>query len=224
MYVEKIPHQYATIADTIRTVGRFEFVITTDLTDSFWQCPICQDKLPYMAFHSPFKGTYLFLRSSHKIYVLGHTVEDTVERWKMVLDAMQKNNLKLSPKKTLCFPKKLDLLGWTKEGKFLVPDQHRQQCLSIAELPNTAKQLRSFIGGYRQFQKRQQNTAFILKDLEEFLSKHKLSSCQRLEWTDHLRKEFQISKDKIKQLDKLYLPKSYDQLVLTYGVSGTLWA
>ena len=259
-YVEKVPHQYATIEDTIRMVGSYEFVITTDLTDSFWQRPICKSKLPYMAFHSPFRGTYLFLRSSQgflnqseglenmircvlqdcvaegwcrihadNIYILGHTAEETIERWKVALDALQRNNLKLSPKKTLCFPKKLDLLGWTKEGKFLLPDKHRQQCLSIAEIPKTAKQLRSFIGGYRQFQKCQPNTAFILKGMEEFLSKHKVSSSQKLEWTDQLRKEFDLSKEKIKHLDKLYLPKPDDQLVLTTdwcksGVSGTLWA
>ena len=259
-YVEKIPHQYTTIDDTINMVGSFEFVITTDLTDSFWQRPISNDKLPYMAFHSPFKGTYVFLRSSQgflnqsegleqlvrcvlqdciaegwcrvhadNIYILGHTAEQTVERWQLVLEAMQKNNLKLSPKKTSCFPKKLDLLGWTKEGKFLVPDIHRQHCISIAELPKTAKQLRSFIGSYRTFQKCLQNTAFILKDLEEFLAKHSSSSSQQLVWNDDLKKQFEDAKEKLKALDKLYLPKPEDQLVLTsdwckYGISATLWA
>ena len=36
-FVEKIPHMYTTVEDTIQAVGKHEFVITTDLTDSFWQ-------------------------------------------------------------------------------------------------------------------------------------------------------------------------------------------
>ena len=72
----------------------------------------------------------------------------------------------------------------------LVHDPHHLHCLSIAEIPKTAKQLRSFIGIYRQFQKCQQNTAFLLKELEEFLAKQ-ASSGMHLEWTDNLIKHFQ---------------------------------
>ena len=259
-YVEKIPHKYNTLEDTIRIVGSFEHVITTDLTDSFWQRHIAEDKLPYFAFHSPFRGTYIFLRSSQgflnqseglenmvscvlqdfiaegwcrvhadNIYVMGHTQDITVSRWQLVLEAMTSSNLKLSPKKTSCFPPKLDLLGWHKEGKLLTPDPHRQNCVSITELPRTAKQLRSFIGSYRTFQRCQENTAFILKDLEQFLAANSSTSNTILPWTQDLVKQFEESKVKIKKLDKLYLPKDTDQLVLTsdwckYGISATLWA
>merc|ERR1711923_40698 len=135
----------------------YEHVITTDLSDSFWQRHIAKDKLEYFAFHSPFSGPYIFLRSTQglinqsegleqmvsfilkdcimsgwccvladNIYVMGHSYSDTVQHWKLVLDLLANNNIKLSPKKTACFPQKLDLLGWTKEGKYLIPDSHRQ--------------------------------------------------------------------------------------------------
>ena len=259
-YVEKIPHKYNTLDDTIRIVGSFQFVITTDLTDSFWQRHIAEDKLPYFAFHSPFKGTYIFLRSSQgflnqseglealvssvledfvgegwcrvhadNIYVLGHDENTTVNRWQQVLEAMKKNNIKLSAKKTQCFPAKLDLLGWCKEGKLLTPDPHRQNCVSIAPLPKTAKQLRSYIGSFRTFQKCREDTAFILKDLELFLAENSSVPTAVLPWTEPLIKQFEESKVKIKTLDKLYLPKQDDQLVLTSdwckdGISATLWA
>ena len=259
-YVAKIPHLYTSQEETIRIVGSYEYVITSDLTDSFWQRHIAKDKLPYFAFHSPFKGTYLFKRSSQgflnqsegleqllqsvlqdctaegwcrihadNLYVLGHNAEETIERWEIVLEKIKQNNLKLSPKKTSCFPESLDLLGWTKQGKYLIPDPHRQHCVSISDLPKTAKQLRSFIGSYRTFQKCQEGTAFILKDLEEFLANHSNSANKHLNWTDTLIQKFEEAKKKIKQLDKLYLPKPNDQLVLTSdwskaGVSATLWA
>ena len=49
------------------------------------------------------------------IYVFGSTMAETVTRWERVLDSLQANNLKLSPKKTSCFPESLDLLGWSKQ-------------------------------------------------------------------------------------------------------------
>ena len=62
-YVEKIPSQNIDIDETILKVGAAKFVITGDLTDSFQQRWICKDKQPYFAFHSPYKGTYIMLRS-----------------------------------------------------------------------------------------------------------------------------------------------------------------
>ena len=258
-YVEKIPHMYQTVEDTIQTVGGHAFVITTDLTDSFWQRHIKDDKKPYFAFHSPYRGTYIFLRSSQgflnqseglenlircvlqdgvaqgwvvvhadNIYVVGRTMEETIDRWKTVLDKLMENNLKLSGKKTACFPASLDLLGWSKRGKFLIPDEHRQNCLSKANLPRTAHDLRSYIGGYRRFFKSQEGMSQILQDLEEIVAKTKTKH-EQINWTDALKLKFVQSKEKIKTLDKLYIPQSTDQLVLTSdwskkGISATLWA
>ena len=48
------------------------------------------------------------------VHIMGHTQDETVKRWQIVLELMSANNLKLSAKKTACFPTKLDLLGRTK--------------------------------------------------------------------------------------------------------------
>ena len=79
------------------------------------------------------------------IYVVGNTYTATVDRWAQVLDNLEKNNLKLSPKKTQCFPNRLDLLGWIKEDKFLIPDPHRQNILLTAQRPKTVTEMRSFL-------------------------------------------------------------------------------
>ena len=258
-YVEKIPYIYTTVEDTIKSVGAQEFVITSDLTDSFWQRHIREDKKPYFAFHSPFRGTYIFLRSSQgflnqseglenlvrivlqkgiadgwvvvhadNIYVGGNTMDLATDRWDYVLCELDKNGLKLSPKKTACFPAALDLLGWSKQGRFLVPDEHRQNCLSKANLPTTAHDLRSYIGGYRCFFKAQEKMSQNLQDLEDFVAKTKTKQ-EKLIWTDELIKCFEDSKKNIKNLDKLYIPSPDDQLILTAdwcqkGISATLWA
>ena len=257
-HVDKLPAKSNKLDETIRVVGSYEYVITTDLTDSFWQRHIAEDKLPYFAFHSPFRGPYIFLRSTQglinqtegleqlvsailqdcvmsgwcqvladNIYIMGHTMEQTVKHWQIVLQLLSANNIKLSPKKTSCFPEKLDLLGWTKQGKYLVPDTHRQNVLAKAPLPVTVHQLRSYLGGYRTFFRCKKEMAHILKDLEGFTALKK--STEKLQWTEDLKTKFEESKKKILQLEKLYLPKQDDQLVMTSdwsekGLSCTLWA
>ena len=257
-HVEKKPAKVNTIDETTRIVGGFEYIITSDLTDSFWQRHIAEEKLPYMCFHSPYRGTYIFLRSTQglinqsegleemlsvvlqdcimsgwcriladNVYVMGHSHKETVDRWQIVLKLMAANNLKLSPHKTACFPEKLDLLGWTKQGKVLVPDPHRQNRLAVATLPATVEQLRSYLGGYRTFYRCKENMSMILRDLELFVAGKK--SSEKLEWTEQLKEKFEESKTKIKDLDELYLPKPDDQLVVTSdwcekGISATLWA
>ena len=161
------------------------------------------------------------------LYIMGHTMEQTVANWKQVLDLLQMNNLKLSPKKTSCFPSKLDLLGWTKEGKFLVPDVHRQNCLEKADRPTTVKEHRSFLGSYRTFYRCKEGIAFLLGNLEKMTSDK--PSSQKLEWSPPLIEDFLKARKEIKTLDKVYLPKKEDQLVLTsdyckIGINATLWA
>ena len=257
-HIEKQPAKMNRLDDVVKAVGEFEFVITSDLSDSFWQRHIAESKLPYFAFHSPFKGPYIFLRSTQglinqsegleqlvsiilsdcimagwcvvladNIYVMGHTMEDTVKHWQLVLDLLSSNNIKLSAKKTACFPEKLDLLGWTKVGKHLVPDSHRQNVIANAPLPDSVKDLRSYLGAYRTFFRCKKNMSNILKELEEFQANKK--SSEKLLWTEDLKQKFVESKKEILQLEKLYLPKPSDQLVMTSdwsekGISATLWA
>ena len=140
---------------------------------------------------------------------------------------MASNNLKLSPHKTACFPQSLDLLGWTKQGKLLVPDPHRQNRLAVATLPATVEQLRSYLGGYRTYYRCQADMSMILREMEVFVAGRK--SSEKLVWTNALKQKFEDSKCKIKHLDQVYLPSADDQLVITSdwcedGISATLWA
>ena len=108
---------------------------------------------------------------SDNLYVLGYSYKETVARWQIVLQLLADNNLKLSPNKAACFPPKLDLLGWTKEGKMLVPDPHRQNRLAKCPLPNTVEQLRSYLGGYRTFYRCKADMSMILRELELFAAR-----------------------------------------------------
>ena len=128
-HIDKQPAKMNRLDDTIRVVGSYEYVITSDLSDSFWQRHISKDKLPYFAFHSPYRGPYIFFRSTQglinqsegleglvcfilqdcimsgwcwviadNLYVMGHSYEETINHWKIVLELLSNNNIKLSPK------------------------------------------------------------------------------------------------------------------------------
>ena len=263
--INKKPALTTHIQDTINMVGGYEHVITSDLQDSFNQRIIREDKLKYMGFHSPFGDNYVFLRSpqgllnqseeletlvktvlvdgikaghvrvhADNIYVLGRTFSDTVDRWERVLDRLEANNLKLSPKKTSCFPDSLDLLGWSKQGSFLIPDPHRKNTLLTAEKPSNIKELRSFLGTYHTFYKCHEKQNIILAPLTKLLS-DKPAPGQKIVWNKDLEEAFKTAQESAKNLDKLYIPKPDDKLVLTSdyaakgtnmkaGISATLWA
>ena len=87
------------------------------------------------------------------LYVIGDDIDTTIDRLKQVLENLNENNLKISADKTFCFPDELELLGWIKHGRSLLPDPHRHNALKITPRPETAKQLRSYLGAYRTFQK-----------------------------------------------------------------------
>ena len=137
------------------------------------------------------------------IYIMGHSREETISRWERVLQALEDNNLKLSHKKTSCFPQRLDLLGWIKEGKFLLSDPDRQNILLSCTKPTTIKELRSFLGSYHTFYKCHKQHNMILSPLTKILSQN-LSTNQKIEWTLDLVKAFQTAQAAAKNFDKLY--------------------
>ena len=168
------------------------------------------------------------------IYVLGHTEAETVDRWERVLLALEANNLKISPKKTACFPVELDLLGWSKVGKFLIPDSHRQNTLLTCAMPGTIKELRSYLGTYHTFYKCQKRHTLLLSPLTKILSNNPPAN-QKIQWTPEQTTAFNESQKAATDLDKLYTPKPSDQLVVTSdyaekgtnmeaGIAATLWA
>ena len=168
------------------------------------------------------------------IYVMGHTYKETVARWEKVLDCLGNNNLKLSPKKTACFPDKLDLLGWTKEGKFLIPDPHRQNTLITAPKPTNIREMRSFLGTYHTFYKSQPKQNMLLAPLTKSIANNPPPG-QKIAWTPDLIQAFQRAQEEANKIDKLYVPKPEDQLALTSdyaekgtnmkaGICATLWA
>ena len=145
------------------------------------------------------------------LYVIGDDIDTTVERWRQVLETLNENNLKISADKTFCFPDELELLGWIKHGRSLLPDPHRHNALKTTPRPETTKQLRSYLGAYRTFQKCKPKIHEILGDLQQIVSNKK--SSEKIEWTEDLDNCFKRSLKELDNLENLYLPSPDDHLL-----------
>ncbi|XP_060576734.1 uncharacterized protein LOC132734055 [Ruditapes philippinarum] len=83
------------------------------------------------------------------LYIGGNTTDELLANWTRVLDALQKNNLKLKPTKTIICPRSTTILGWIwSQGKFSA-SPHRIASLSACPPPQTVHGLRSYIGAYK---------------------------------------------------------------------------
>ena len=97
-------------------------------------------------------------------------------QWKQLITGLNflkyaiKNNIKLSPNKTVFFPFKFDVVGFTVEGQSTLPNVHRVNAIKNFDLPLTVGQLRMYLGLYKTFVKNQKNQATILTGLNELAS------------------------------------------------------
>ena len=80
------------------------------------------------------------------------------------------------------------VFGWRKCGDAWSPTAHTTLPLVNAQLPTTVKQLRSWLGSYKQLASCIQNYAIPLKRLEMLTGSDK-SSASKIEWTDQLINE-----------------------------------
>ena len=257
-YIKLEPSQPESISSVLYEAGQWNFMISGDLTNSFYQRWIAKRKLPYMAFHSPFKGMYILARSAQgmknqsegldqmmrvilgdlicqgkarkiadDVQAGGTTVDEAIDNFESVLMKFQENNIKMDPKKTRIFAKRLPIFGWIKEGQHIKPDQHRILAIEKSKKPNTITQLRSYLGSYKVFFKHMPNMSVVLDQLQQLTGEKNGNT--EINWTPALNTAFERSKEAIKMIKPLYLPKRSDQLAITLdwsekGIGATLWA
>ena len=257
-YIALEPSQPEAIDSVLYDAGQWNFMISGDLTNSFYQRWIAKRKLPFMAFHSPYKGMYILARSAQgmknqsegldqmmrvvlgdlikqgkarkiadDVQAGGNTVDEAIANFALVLKEFDKNNIKMAPKKTRIFAKKLPIFGWIKEGQMLKPDEHRILAIEKSEKPKTITQLRSYLGQYRVFFKNMRHMSAVLEPLEKITGEK--NGKMEITWTEELDKAYNDSKLALKNIGPLYLPKRSDRLAMTLdwsksGMGATMFA
>ena len=144
------------------------------------------------------------------LYVVGDTLQDLHESFMEVLDRARKCGLTFKPKKIVIAPKDTILFGWRKIGEGWRPMDHTVSPLTRAEEPSTVKQLRSFLGSYKQLTECITDYAVLLSPLEKAVAG--LESAARIQWTPELSNSFAVAKDALNNIDTIFIPKPTDKL------------
>ena len=74
-----------------------------------------------------------------------------VENLKEVMSRIRLSRLTIKPSKLEVTPKSTILIGWRVNNNSWLPTSHTTSALAKAELPRTAKQLRGWLGAFKQF-------------------------------------------------------------------------
>ena len=150
-------------------------------------------------------------RMADGLYVLGNTYAELYENLHEVLNRAEIANLTFKPSKIIICPVDTVIFGWRKQGDAWIPTSHSTLPLINADLPVTVKQLRSWIGSYKQLSTCIKNYAVPLSGLEKLTGSDKNSST-KIQWTAQLEQDFNTAQEMIRTLEKVYTPIPDDVL------------
>ena len=150
-------------------------------------------------------------RMADGLFILGNTLGDLYENLKEVFKRADIANLTFKPSKISICSLDIVIFGWRKNGNAWIPTQHTTLPLINAPLPTTVKQLRSWIGSYKQLSSCIQNYSIPLTRLEKLTGSDK-NSAMKIQWTNELQTDFSNAKEMIKTLEGVFTPTPTDRL------------
>ena len=151
-------------------------------------------------------------RIADQIYVLGNSVSELLENFKVVMQRARNSNLTFKPSKIIVCPLTTIILGWKKNGSQWSPTEHVLSPLSQAEPPSTVKKLRGWLGAYRQIAKTIPNHSVMLQQFEKLVGGK--NSRDKIPWSPELIAAFDIAKSSIATSAPITIPRPTDQLVI----------
>ena len=88
-------------------------------------------------------------KDADDLFIGGETIDELLQNWRKTLQRLGDNNLTLSAKKTVICPLVVKILGWIWKNGKIEADPHKTNPLTVCKQPDTVKQMRSFLGGFR---------------------------------------------------------------------------
>ena len=158
-------------------------------------------------------------KDADDLFVGGSTIPELLRNWEKCLQRLSDNNLTLSAKKTIICPTVVKILGWIwKNGKLEV-DSHKINPLTVCKPPETVKQMRSFLGGFRVVTCCIPNYSAYLSQLENSVAGKE--SKDKIEWTESLTTSFKSAQAALKCPKTITLPNPNDELFLVSDASNS---
>ena len=150
-------------------------------------------------------------RMADGIHIGAQTIEEAKETLKEVLNRARLCGLTFKPGKIEICPVKTVLFGWQLENGKWSPTVHTTSALASAPKPKTVKQMRSFLGAYKQFTSCVPRYGELLTQLEALTGSHRPSR-EIIQWTKEQEEAFYKARDSTKDVEAYAIPKPTDKL------------
>ena len=149
-------------------------------------------------------------RQADRLFVGGDTLDGLYNNLKEVFHRARNCGFTLKPSKVIINPQRLVLFGWIRDRGAGRPTNPTLTPLVRAELPKTVKQLRGFLGAFKQLSQCIKNYAVILSPLEKLCAGK--GSLEQIVWTDILIKQFEQAKSSVNSIQTFDIPILNDVL------------
>ena len=149
-------------------------------------------------------------RMADGLYVGGDSVDDLISNLQSVFHRARLCGITFKPSKIIICPQKTILFGWEKNGSLWSPTSHVITPLSQAPRPKTVKQLRGFIGAYRQLSTTIPKYSTKLSLLEKYVGGK--TSKEHIQWNDDLLSSFENAKLSLNDIKSIVIPTPDDTL------------
>ena len=246
-YCKPQPSLMPNVDSVLRDIGKWNYLIITDLLKSFYQIPLAHSSMKFCGVATPFKGIRVYTRSAmgmpgsetcleelmsrvlgeliqegcvakiaDDLYVGGISFEDALQNWQRVLEALKRNNLRLSASKTIVCPRTATILGWIWSNGTLQASPHKLATLSSVAPPSTVQGLRSFVRSYKVLSRVLPRYADLLDPLDQATAGKE--SREKIIWTDDLTLAFQTAQKALRNHKSISILRPSDP-PSTIGVS-----
>ena len=152
------------------------------------------------------------------LHVLGNSIPELANNYVEVLNRAETCNLTFKPSKVSVCPKNITLFGWDLKGQQWFPTAHTVSALTSAQRPVTVKQLRSFLGSFKQLSASLPGYALTIHKLEQVVASRK--SADKIEWTTELNNSFNEAKKLAANPHGIAEPRPDDQLFTYFDYSA----
>ena len=153
-------------------------------------------------------------RQADGLFVGGESMQELYTNLEEVFNRTRNCGFTLKPSKIIINPKKLTLFGWIRDNGAWYPTEHTTTPLLKAEPPKTIKQLRGFLGAYKQISPCIKDYAIKLAPLERVAAGR--GSAEVIVWSDTLLTTFGEVKQSLNKLESFHTPHP-DDILHTYS-------
>ena len=144
------------------------------------------------------------------LHVLGNSITELAANYTEVLTRAEQCNLTFKPSKVVICPRTITLFGWQLRDHVWLPTEHTTSALVNATEPVTVKQMRSFLGSFKQLSSSLPGYAATIHCLEQLVGGR--ASREKINWTESLRSAFLKAKQLAGHPYGIAEPRPEDQL------------